>query len=122
MRDSASNYLVRLELSFTVLAGSADEAIRVVSSAARGAEGVIYTVQRLTPESNAGAEQAPIEPSAGAGETKRTVSTNEAAAYLGIGRSKFYELVRTQQIKSLRIGRRILIPTRALEFYIRQHR
>jgi excisionase family DNA binding protein len=52
--------------------------------------------------------------------TKATMAMNEAARYLGIGRSKLYELVRTKEIRSIRIGRRILIPTSALELYLRQ--
>ena len=49
---------------------------------------------------------------------KPTMSMNEAAHYLGIGRSTLCELVRTKQIHSVRAGRRILIPTRALDVYI----
>ncbi len=52
--------------------------------------------------------------------TKRTLTVDEAAAYLGVGRSKFYELVRTKQVPSVRIGRRILIPTRELESFLRR--
>ncbi len=47
------------------------------------------------------------------------MAMNEAARYLGIGRSKLYELVRTKKIPSVRIGRRIVIPIRAVELYIR---
>ena len=43
---------------------------------------------------------------------------NDAARYLGVGRSKLYELVRTREIRSIRVGRRILIPTLALNAYI----
>ena|SRR5271165_2917018 len=52
-------------------------------------------------------------------EFKPTLTVNEAAAYLGVGRSKFYELVRTKQVPSIRIGRRILIPARGLESNLR---
>lgn len=49
---------------------------------------------------------------------KATMAMHEAAQYLGIGRSKLYELVRTKEILSVRIGRRIVIPTHALETYL----
>ena len=48
------------------------------------------------------------------------MAMNEAARYLGIGRPKLYELVRTKEIRSIRIGRRIFIPTSALELYLIQ--
>jgi excisionase family DNA binding protein len=49
---------------------------------------------------------------------KPTMSMTDAARYLGVGRSSLYELVRTRQIRSIRVGRRILIPTHALDAYI----
>jgi excisionase family DNA binding protein len=49
---------------------------------------------------------------------KPTMAMNDAARYLGVGRSKLYELVRTRQIRSIRVGRRILIPTHELDAYI----
>jgi excisionase family DNA binding protein len=62
-----------------------------------------------------------LTPSSASSQTKPTMAMNEAARYLGIGRSKLYELVRTKEIPSIRIGRRILIPTRALEEYLRSY-
>ena len=46
---------------------------------------------------------------------KLTVSVQEAAAMLGIGRATAYEGVRTGVIPSLRVGRRLLVPRAALE-------
>jgi excisionase family DNA binding protein len=46
------------------------------------------------------------------------LSVEEAAAQLGIGRSLAYEAVRTGQIPSVRIGRRLLIPKLALERFM----
>ena len=43
-----------------------------------------------------------------------TLTVEEAAGLLGIGRAAGYEGVRTGEIPSLRIGRRILIPTARL--------
>lgn len=45
---------------------------------------------------------------------RATLSVEEAAQILGIGRSAAYEAVHQGQIPYLRIGRRILIPRRAL--------
>lgn len=42
-------------------------------------------------------------------------SVEEARRLLGLSRGLMYEAVRTGQIPSLRIGRRILIPRAALE-------
>ena len=49
-----------------------------------------------------------------------TVSVSEAAQLLGIGRGTAYECVRTGQIPSIKLGRRIVIPTRALEALLDQ--
>ena len=46
---------------------------------------------------------------------KRTVTVTEAGEVLGIGKSAAYEGVKCGQIPSIRIGGRILVPTRALE-------
>ena len=46
---------------------------------------------------------------------KLAYTVEEAARLLGIGRSAAYEGVRTGQIPSIRIGRRILVPKAALE-------
>jgi excisionase family DNA binding protein len=43
-----------------------------------------------------------------------TMSVEEAAEFLGLGRNAVYDAVRTGQIAALRIGRRIRIPTHAL--------
>jgi excisionase family DNA binding protein len=46
---------------------------------------------------------------------KKTLSVLEAGRALGIGRSAAYEAARTGQLPSIRIGRRLLVPTAALE-------
>jgi len=46
---------------------------------------------------------------------KRTISVEEAAIVLGIGRCTAYEGIHTGQIPSIRIGKRILIPVEQLE-------
>jgi excisionase family DNA binding protein len=43
-----------------------------------------------------------------------TVTVEQAAKLLGIGRSTAYELVHTGDIPSLRLGRRIVVPTSGL--------
>jgi|HubBroStandDraft_6_1064221.scaffolds.fasta_scaffold293832_1 excisionase family DNA binding protein len=53
---------------------------------------------------------------------KPTLSIDEAARFLGISRSKFKELVRTRQLRSIRVGRRVLIPTESLDAYISKER
>lgn len=44
-----------------------------------------------------------------------TLSVEQAAAVLGVSRAFAYTLVRTGQLPSVRLGRRIVVPTRALE-------
>jgi len=44
-----------------------------------------------------------------------TMTVEEASEALGISRSLAYELVRRGEIPSLRLGRRIVVPVRALE-------
>jgi len=44
-----------------------------------------------------------------------TVAVPEAARMLGISRSLAYELVARGELPSVRLGRRIVIPTRAIE-------
>jgi excisionase family DNA binding protein len=55
----------------------------------------------------------PLEPT---GAELLTVA--EAAEFLGIGRSAAYEAARRGEIPSLRLGRRVLIPQRALSLLL----
>lgn len=44
-----------------------------------------------------------------------TVTVEEAAQMLGISRSSAYECVRRGELTALRLGRRLVVPRRALE-------
>lgn len=44
-----------------------------------------------------------------------TMPVEEAGEMLGISRSLAYELVRRGELPSLRLGRRVVVPVRALE-------
>ena len=46
---------------------------------------------------------------------RRVVTVNEAAAMLRISRGSAYEAVRRNEIPTIRIGRRLLVPLAALE-------
>jgi excisionase family DNA binding protein len=48
-------------------------------------------------------------------EDKLTLSVEETAKLLGIGRNLCYERVKTGEIPALRIGRRLVVPRLALE-------
>ena len=48
-------------------------------------------------------------------EDKLTLSIEEAAKVLGIGRNLCYDRVKTGEIPVIKIGRRLLVPRRALE-------
>jgi excisionase family DNA binding protein len=47
--------------------------------------------------------------------TPLTLSVSEAAGLLGISRAFAYELVARGDLPSLRLGRRVVVPRRALE-------
>ena len=48
-------------------------------------------------------------------EEKATLTIKEAAAYLGIGKNLCYDRVKTGEIPVIKIGKRLLVPRRALE-------
>jgi excisionase family DNA binding protein len=49
-----------------------------------------------------------------------TLTVEEAALRLGISRTLAYELVRQGKIPSLRLGRRRLVPVRALDLMLHE--
>jgi excisionase family DNA binding protein len=51
-------------------------------------------------------------------EERMTLSIEEAAVRLGISRALAYELVRRGELPRLRLGRRIVIPLKALEEFV----
>ena len=53
---------------------------------------------------------------------RRTLTVEEAARVLGIGRSLAYELVSRGELPSVRLGRRIVVPVAALDELLRQPR
>lgn len=53
-------------------------------------------------------------------EERLTLTVEEAAQVLGISRALAYELVARAEIPSLRLGRRIVVPRRALEVLLAQ--
>ena len=53
-------------------------------------------------------------------DLRLTYKVEELAPILGIGRNSAYELVRSGQIRSVRIGRTYRIPREALEDYLRK--
>lgn len=46
--------------------------------------------------------------------TRLTITVDEAAAALGLGRTATYDAVRRGEIESVRLGRKILVPTAPL--------
>lgn len=49
---------------------------------------------------------------------KMAISIDEFAAMVGIGRTKAYELSRTQGFPAVRLGKRVVIPVKALEKWL----
>lgn len=46
---------------------------------------------------------------------RQTLSVSEAAKVLGISRAHAYDCVRTGEIPSINLGRRVVVPIRALD-------
>lgn len=51
-------------------------------------------------------------------ETKLTLTVPQAAEVLGISRVLAYELVARGELPTVRLGRRVVVPRRALERFI----
>lgn len=51
-------------------------------------------------------------------DTRLTLTVPQAAQVLGISRALAYELVARGELPSLRLGRRVVVPRRALERFI----
>lgn len=49
---------------------------------------------------------------------RMTLTIEEAAALLGISRALAYELVKRGELPSLRLGRRLVMPRKALEAFL----
>lgn len=48
-------------------------------------------------------------------QNRLTLTVPEAAAMLGISRAHAYELVARKELAAVRLGRRVLVPRRAIE-------
>ena len=55
-------------------------------------------------------------------EEKLTLTVNEASRVLGISRGLAYSMVKTGEIPSVRFGKRVLVPRRALEKLLEEPR
>lgn len=53
-------------------------------------------------------------------EGRLTLSVEETAKLLGIGRNLCYDRVKTGEIPVIRVGRRLLVPRRALEKWLEE--
>jgi excisionase family DNA binding protein len=60
------------------------------------------------------AEVTTLDPSLAALQGRVTVSVEEAARLLGLGRSAAYEAARRGELPTRRLGRRLLVPVPAL--------
>jgi excisionase family DNA binding protein len=55
-------------------------------------------------------------------EERLTLTVEETANLLGIGRQLAYERVKTGEIPAIKVGRRLLVPKKALENLLEQPR
>jgi len=51
-------------------------------------------------------------------QERLTLSIEETAGVLGISRALAYELVRREELPCLRLGRRIVVPRKALQAFV----
>jgi excisionase family DNA binding protein len=56
-----------------------------------------------------------MDDQAAAGRSRATLTVEEAAKRLGIGRNSAYEAAARGEIPSIRIGKRLLVPIKPLE-------
>ena len=54
-------------------------------------------------------------------DTRQTLTVEEAAQVLGIGRNSTYEAIKRGEIPALRLGRRLVVPRQALEQLLRHN-
>lgn len=54
--------------------------------------------------------------------TRLLYPPTEAAAMLGLGRSKLYELISSGELESVKVGKSRLVPAEALENFVRRLR
>lgn len=64
------------------------------------------------------AEVTPPHYSLAALDGRATVSVEEAARFLGVGRSAAYEAARRGELPTRRLGRRVLVPVPALRDWL----
>jgi excisionase family DNA binding protein len=55
---------------------------------------------------------------AAAQDSRRTRKPEEVARILGVGRNQVYELIRKKQLRSVSIGRKLLIPLSAIDEFL----
>jgi excisionase family DNA binding protein len=63
-------------------------------------------------------EEARTEAAAAMQAPDRLLSVDEAAALLGIGRSRLYDEIAAARVRSVKVGRRRLVPSGAIADYI----
>lgn len=51
-------------------------------------------------------------------DQRRTRKPEEVAQILGIGRNAVYELIRTRQLHSIAVGRKLLVPLSAIDVFL----
>ena len=51
----------------------------------------------------------------GTNESSKVLTVEEAGKWLGIGRTAAYEAIKHDELPHIRIGRRIVVPVKALE-------
>ena len=54
-------------------------------------------------------------------EQRRTRKPEEVAPLLGIGRNGVYALIKTGELRSIKVGRKILIPLSAVDEFLNRH-
>lgn len=64
----------------------------------------------------------PREVMASSVSVKLTHKVEEVGPLLGLGRNSIYELIRSGTLRSIRVGRKILVPKSAIEEFLNGHK
>ena len=101
----------QLSVLVTELCGSETSSLHQRCAAIeRAASELVAQLGRLLTEVSHNASHAQVP--------RKAVSVDDAAAMLGVGRSTMYELLETGCVRSVKVGRRRLVPIAALDDFL----
>lgn len=95
-----------------------DDLRTVLIEALTGATDALRNAHASDPPSHGPARPDAVGTTAVTVNGKLALDVREAAEVLGIGRSKLYDLLRSGQLREIRVGSRVLVPAQALVDFV----